>query len=58
MNNSLIRLAAVMSVLGASLLTGCNTVEGAGRDVEAAGEKVQEVNCTGADAKTDSRCQK
>lgn len=56
MNNSLIRLIAVLSVFGASLLSGCNTMEGAGRDVEAAGEKIQDVNCTGADAKNDSRC--
>ena len=27
--------------LGSMVLTGCNTVQGAGKDVEAAGEKVQ-----------------
>ncbi len=58
MKNSLVQLVAVASVLGASLLTGCNTMEGAGKDVERAGEKIQQANCTGEDAKTDSRCQK
>jgi predicted small secreted protein len=33
-------LAAIM--FGASSLTACNTVQGAGRDVEKAGQKVQE----------------
>lgn len=59
MKNSMVHLFAVLSVLGASVLTtGCNTVEGAGKDVEKAGEKIQSANCTGEDAKTDSRCQK
>lgn len=59
MKSSLVQMLAVLSVFGASMLTtGCNTVEGAGKDVEAAGEKIQSANCTGEDAKTDSRCQK
>ena len=58
MKNSLIQLVAVLSVFGASLLAGCNTVEGAGKDVEAAGEKIQSATCTGEDAKNDARCQK
>jgi predicted small secreted protein len=33
-------LAAI--VFGASTLTACNTIQGAGRDVEKAGQKVQE----------------
>ncbi len=56
--SSLAQMMAVLSVFGASLLAGCNTVEGAGKDVEAAGQKIQSANCTGEDAKTDSRCQK
>lgn len=58
MKNSLIPLVAALSVLGASLLSGCNTVEGAGKDVEAAGDKIQDVNCTSADSKTEARCKK
>ena len=50
------RMIAAMSLLGATLLVGCNTVEGAGRDVEAAGEKIQSANCTGADAANDPNC--
>ncbi|TDU28289.1 putative small secreted protein [Panacagrimonas perspica] len=56
--SSLVPVLALLSVFGSSLLVGCNTVEGAGKDVEAAGEKIQSANCTGEDAKTDSRCQK
>ncbi len=58
MKNSLIPLVAALSLFGASLLAGCNTVEGAGKDVEAAGEKIQNANCTSADSKTEARCQK
>lgn len=50
------RMIAAMSLLGATLLVGCNTVEGAGRDVEAAGEKIQSANCTSADAANDPNC--
>jgi len=57
-SSSLVHLLAALSVFGASLLVGCNTVEGAGKDVEAAGQKIQSANCTGDDAKNDSRCQK
>jgi predicted small secreted protein len=31
-----------LSLASSVLLTGCNTVQGAGRDVERAGQKVQE----------------
>lgn len=34
------KLLAVLAVVG--VLAGCNTMEGAGRDVERAGEKMQE----------------
>ena len=29
-------------LMGAGLLTGCNTVEGAGQDIERGGEAIQE----------------
>ena len=51
-------LMLAMTLLGASALSGCNTVEGAGRDVEAAGEKIQSANCTGDDARSDPGCSK
>ncbi|MEX0655675.1 MAG: entericidin A/B family lipoprotein [Phycisphaeraceae bacterium] len=37
-----VALMAALGIAGASL-TGCNTVEGAGEDVEAVGEGVQDV---------------
>jgi predicted small secreted protein len=58
MKTWLTRALAAMSLLGATLLVGCNTVEGAGRDVEAAGEKIQSANCTSADSANDPNCQK
>jgi predicted small secreted protein len=39
--NAKILLALFSIVLGASTLTGCNTVQGAGKDVEKAGSKIQ-----------------
>lgn len=33
---------AAVAVMAAMLIGGCNTMEGAGRDVEAAGEAVQD----------------
>jgi predicted small secreted protein len=36
-----IMLALFSLALGASTLTGCNTVHGAGKDVEKAGNKIQ-----------------
>lgn len=58
MKTWLARAIGAMSLLGATLLVGCNTVEGAGRDVEAAGEKIQSANCTSADAASDPDCAK
>jgi len=58
MNNWFTRVIAAISLLGATLLVGCNTVEGAGRDVEAAGEKIQSANCTSADSANDPNCAK
>lgn len=52
----LTRAIAAMSLLGATLLVGCNTVEGAGKDVERAGEKIQSTNCTSADKASDPNC--
>jgi predicted small secreted protein len=39
--NAKIVLALFSLVLGASVLTGCNTMQGAGKDVEKAGNKIQ-----------------
>jgi predicted small secreted protein len=33
---------ALLSAVLAASLTGCNTVEGAGKDIEEAGEEIQE----------------
>ena len=41
----LLTLTAAMIALGSAFLTGCNTVEGAGKDVEAAGNAVQRESC-------------
>lgn len=35
-------VALLLSLLGASFLTGCNTMKGVGQDVERAGEKIQD----------------
>ena len=32
----------LLALMAAMVLGGCNTVEGAGKDIEAAGEEVQE----------------
>jgi predicted small secreted protein len=58
MKTWLMRAVATMSVLGATLLVGCNTVEGAGKDVERAGEKIQSANCSSADKASDPNCTK
>jgi predicted small secreted protein len=34
-------VALVLLLLGASLVSGCNTVHGAGKDIERAGEVIQ-----------------
>lgn len=33
---------AVMALFAAAVLAGCNTMEGAGEDIERGGEKIQE----------------
>jgi entericidin A len=35
-------LLAAIAVLSVTAFTGCNTTEGAGKDVERAGEKIQD----------------
>lgn len=39
-------LVPVSFILAASLLAACNTVEGAGKDLERGGEKVQDASRT------------
>ena len=39
----LLALAVTGAVLAGPLLSGCNTVEGIGKDVKKAGEKIQDV---------------
>lgn len=36
------RLVAFLLALSAAPLTGCNTIEGMGKDIERGGEKVQD----------------
>ena len=36
------RIAAVMMLLMVGALAGCNTVQGAGKDIERGGEKLQD----------------
>ena len=35
-------LAIIMVLLAANLVAGCNTIHGAGKDLERGGEKIQE----------------
>ena len=35
-------LAVIAALLGAIALSGCNTVKGAGKDIEKAGDKIQD----------------
>jgi predicted small secreted protein len=35
------KLAAVVVLMTMAVLTGCNTVQGAGKDIERGGEKIQ-----------------
>jgi len=35
-------LALTLFVLGATALTGCNTIQGAGQDIENAGEELED----------------
>ena len=36
------KLAALIMLLSFGMLTGCNTIQGAGKDIERGGEKVQD----------------
>ena len=36
-------LAAIAVMFAAGVLAGCNTVQGAGKDIERGGEKIQDV---------------
>jgi predicted small secreted protein len=38
------RSAAIILSLGALFLAGCNTMDGAGKDIEKAGEKIQDAS--------------
>lgn len=58
MKNLCATLFGLSALLGAAALSGCNTLEGAGKDVERAGEGIQNANCTSAESKTDPNCQK
>jgi len=49
MNHSLKTLLVAMILASAGALSACNTVEGAGKDVERAGEKVQDATCSSND---------
>lgn len=39
LNNIIILISALISTIS---LSGCNTIEGAGEDIQAAGEKIEE----------------
>lgn len=49
MNHSFKTILVAMTLASAGALSACNTVEGAGKDIERAGEKVQEANCSSND---------
>lgn len=42
MMKKLLLMVVALTIASPVLLTGCNTMQGAGRDVEKAGQKVQE----------------
>lgn len=44
------------AILTAAMLSGCNTLEGAGKDVERAGEGIQNATCTEEEKRTSSDC--
>jgi predicted small secreted protein len=44
-NGLTLTLAAAVLGLGSAFLGGCNTMQGAGKDVEAAGTAVQRESC-------------
>lgn len=41
MKKSMVRISIVAALAAALAVTGCNTVKGVGRDIEAAGDKTQ-----------------
>lgn len=41
MKKTIVRLSLLVAIAGALAMTGCNTVKGVGRDIEAVGEKTQ-----------------
>jgi predicted small secreted protein len=49
MNYSLKAILVAMTLASAGALSACNTMEGAGKDIERAGEKVQDANCSSND---------
>ncbi|MGQ0697674.1 MAG: entericidin A/B family lipoprotein [Panacagrimonas sp.] len=58
MKNLIAGLFTASALLGMTFLSGCNTMEGAGKDVERAGEKIQTATCTTEESKTDPACKK
>lgn len=43
MRRTVTRIITIFSILaGAFALSGCNTIEGAGKDIQAAGEEIEE----------------
>lgn len=49
MKHALKTLLVAMTLASAGALGACNTVEGAGKDIERAGEKVQDATCSSND---------
>ena len=58
MKDAMTGLASTVALLSALMLSACNTIEGAGKDVESAGDKIQNANCTSEEAKTNPNCAK
>lgn len=56
MNKLIAGLMTAGVMLSGATLVGCNTLEGAGKDVERAGEKIQDANCTKGDKASDPNC--
>lgn len=49
MTHLLKTVLVVLTLASAGALSACNTVEGAGKDIERAGEKVQDATCSSND---------
>lgn len=56
MKNAMLSWCWAVTILTATVLSGCNTLEGAGKDVERAGEGIQNATCTEQEKKTDPNC--